>query len=75
MNSSKPRAFLAIMMLVVWSQAHAVPVDTGFIEWTQPDGMTFIGRAWGDEFAMDFETVDGYSLCTAGIRHSRRTTL
>jgi hypothetical protein len=38
----------------------AVTTDTGIIEWKQPNGVTFMGRAWGDEFRFYMETDEGY---------------
>jgi M6 family metalloprotease-like protein len=38
------------------------PLDTGFIEWLQPDNTTFVARAWGDEFFWWMETEDGYRI-------------
>lgn len=37
-----------------------IGLDTGMIEWKQPNGVTFIGRNWGDEFESWMETSDGY---------------
>ncbi len=42
---------------------HAAPFDTGFVQWTQPNGTTtFTARYWGDEFAWWFETQSGHRL-------------
>jgi hypothetical protein len=35
-------------------------------ELQQPDGTTFIGRIWGDEFFNWMETEDGYRFVQAG---------
>ena len=40
----------------------AAPCDTGFITWTQPNSATFTARMWGDEFAMNMQTQDGYMV-------------
>jgi len=39
--------------------APAAPVDLPI---TQPDGSTFIARAWGDEWQHGMETKDGYTI-------------
>lgn len=54
--------YVAAWLLGTAAALQAVPVDTGYIEWTQPDSTTFIGRAFGDEFTMDFETLNGYKF-------------
>lgn len=36
--------------------------DTGYIKWTQPNGVNFTARQWGDEFFHWFETIDGYQV-------------
>ena len=38
-------------------------MDTGYIEWQQPNGITFTARIWGDEFENWMETDDGYRIC------------
>ena len=38
----------------------AVNIDTGWVKREQPDGTFFIGKEWGDEFGMKYETYDGY---------------
>lgn len=49
-------ALLAIFSIFVY----AIGIDTGMIEWKQPNDVTFIGSAWGDEFRWWMETEDGY---------------
>ncbi|TVL98181.1 MAG: hypothetical protein CV087_21610 [Candidatus Brocadia sp. WS118] len=44
----------------IFSFLLAIPFDSGFIEWQQPNGVTFTARAWGDEFEMWMETQDSY---------------
>ena len=36
--------------------------DSGYIEWSQPNGITFIARLVWDEFCAMFETTDGYQI-------------
>lgn len=36
--------------------------DSGWINFTQPDGTSFVGRGWGDEFEFQWETQDGYRI-------------
>ena len=53
--------FLTCFALVAClSSLNAAPFDTGLIQWTQPGGVTFVGREWGDEFFHWAETQDGY---------------
>ena len=40
--------------------AYAYYLDTGTIEFTQPNGTTFTGRQWGDNFSRNSVTEDGY---------------
>lgn len=40
----------------------AAPFDTGYITWTQPNGVTFNARSWGDEFESWMETDNGYRI-------------
>ena len=40
----------------------AGPFDSGFIQWTQPNGFTFTARLWGDEFSWRFLTDQGYQI-------------
>ncbi len=58
------RAFIvvcaAVVMFLMVGYAQSHEVNTGWLPWTQPDGTSFIGRAWGNEFAMSWETPDGY---------------
>jgi hypothetical protein len=54
-----------ISCLVAWTfvlvtAASATYFDTGWVEFRQPNGATFIGRMWGDEWDNTFQTVDGY---------------
>ena len=63
------RRALAPMVLCLWlgaTAAWAVCVDTGWQRWIQPDGVTFLGRAWGDEVAMELLTADGYPFVQDG---------
>lgn len=48
------------VMLAFSTAVWATNVDTGWKKYTQPNGVTFIGREWGDEFEYFWETQDGY---------------
>jgi M6 family metalloprotease-like protein len=58
-----PGIFLAILMaacIVTWAEAApAAPIDRII---SQPDGTTFIGRLWGDEWQNGYETREGYTI-------------
>jgi M6 family metalloprotease-like protein len=43
----------------------AAPFDSGFKLWTQPNGVTFTARLWGDEFFNWMETTEGYRIYRA----------
>jgi M6 family metalloprotease-like protein len=53
-------ALLTTTILFCVCITFAAPFDTGVITWTQPNGITFVGRTWGDEFFNWSETIDGY---------------
>ena len=36
--------------------------DTGYIEYKQPNGVSFIARTWGDEYFNWMETEDGFRV-------------
>ncbi|MBI3364776.1 MAG: right-handed parallel beta-helix repeat-containing protein [Ignavibacteriae bacterium] len=40
--------------------------NTDFIQWTQPNGVTFTAKMWGDEFNLRMETLDGYRIVLSG---------
>jgi|GEM_PF-2133319 len=46
--------------LILASVSYATYLDTGWVEFKQPNGVTFIGRMWGDEWNYTFQTQDGY---------------
>ncbi|HWR66327.1 MAG TPA: M6 family metalloprotease domain-containing protein [Bellilinea sp.] len=54
---------VTLVFLAGWarevSAAPAAPID---IEITQPDGSTFTGRQWGDEWQNGYETDAGYTI-------------
>jgi hypothetical protein len=56
------KQFVLVMVLTLftWQYAVAHYEDTGLISFTQPDGTSFVGRGWGDEFEFQWETQDGY---------------
>ena len=53
---------VAVMILVQIVDLWAVPADSRPGKFTQPDGTTFIGRVFGDEFQMWVETIEGYTI-------------
>ncbi len=58
----KPLLFICTFLFLVTLSfyAFAVTIDTGTILWEQPNGTTFYGRAWGEEFKFYMETDNGY---------------
>lgn len=57
------KTFVMIFLAIVsFGVLIAAPFDTGFITWTQPNGVTFIARLWGDEFQYWFETQSGHRI-------------
>ena len=42
--------------------SYAAPFDTGFITFTQPNGVEFTARKWSDEYNNMFETIEGYGV-------------
>lgn len=46
--------------LAVCASCFAFSFDMPDLERRQPDGTVFHGREWGDEFAVQYETTDGY---------------
>jgi hypothetical protein len=56
--------FLAAMLLTVFlsNLSHANYTDSGWIRFKQPDGTTFIGRIFGDEFEFQNVTKEGYAF-------------
>ncbi len=57
------KLFITIILSFVFgifSFVLPIGLDTGVIEWKQPNNVTFMGRHWGDEFASWMETSDGY---------------
>ena len=51
-----------ILTLILVYVGAAAPVDTKFIQWSQPNSTTFTARFWGDEFLWRMETQDGYRI-------------
>lgn len=56
--------FLWIVILIILGITFlvAAPFDTDFVTWTQPNGVTFTARLWGDEFQYWFETQTGHRI-------------
>ncbi len=54
--------FICLILCVSWLTgfAWAGYYDSGYIEFSQPNNVTFIGREWGDEFFFQRETQSGY---------------
>lgn len=52
-------------VLLLSASIFAVYYDSGYIEFQQPNGTTFIGREWGDEFLFQKQTQDGYHYVLA----------
>ncbi len=44
----------------------SAPFDSGMSLLQQPNGITFTGRIWGDEFIYWAETQDGYRFVQSG---------
>jgi len=53
---------IPILILISTSIAFASRYDTGWITFTQPNGVKFIARTYGDEYEDYFETHEGFSL-------------
>ncbi len=54
--------YLFTMFFLFTNIINAVPIDTGMIEWQQPNSVTFIAQMIGDEFRFNFTTNDGYEI-------------
>ncbi len=50
-------------MFFTFSIVKASFFDTGYTEWSQPNGYKFTARLWGDEFESNMETQDRYKIC------------
>ena len=55
-------AIISITALSFIEMTFGNGTDTGYIICSQPNSVTFSGRLWGDEFAMNMETDDGYRI-------------
>lgn len=53
---------ISVFLLITTSISFASHYDTGWITFTQPNGIKFIARTYGDEFEGYFETREGLSL-------------
>ncbi len=60
-------AVLATLILAAaWAtKVSAAPAAPLVLTLTQPDGTTFTGQQWGDEWQNGFETLDGYTILQA----------
>jgi len=56
------RKFFLILLVFIPLLNFAVPIDTGMIEWEQPNGVTFYARMVGDEFYIQFYTQYNYEI-------------
>jgi M6 family metalloprotease-like protein len=57
---SKNNVFVLFCLLNI--NVFAENIDTGFIEWTQPNGVKFTARLFGDEFESEMITPDEYQI-------------
>ncbi|MBI5217182.1 MAG: T9SS type A sorting domain-containing protein [Ignavibacteriae bacterium] len=46
--------------VIICMNMYSAPLDTKMVQWMQPNGVTFMGRMWGDEFFHWCETDSGY---------------
>jgi len=53
---------MVLLIFILVGTSDATYFDTGWVEFKQPNGVTFIARQWGDEHSNFFETVDGYGF-------------
>ena len=61
------KTFWLILTLVIFcvmslNITTAAPFDTKFVTWTQPNGITFTARLWGDEWFHWMETQNGFQI-------------
>ncbi len=56
------KSIFVFIFLAFFTVLQSAPFDTGFITFTQPNGVEFKARKWGDEFNKSFETIDGYGV-------------
>ncbi|MHB8132316.1 MAG: metallopeptidase domain-containing protein, partial [Mobilitalea sp.] len=54
--------FVSVFLLIASDISLASWYDTGWITYTQPNGVKFIARMWGDEYEGFFETKEGFSI-------------
>ena len=52
----------SVFLLIATSISLACSFDSGWITYTQPNGIKFIARTYGDEYKSHFETKEGFSL-------------
>jgi len=57
-----PVAMIATILWALPRMLPAVSFDSGLMEHSQPNAVTFQSRAWGNEFTWEHETADGYSI-------------
>lgn len=53
---------VVVSALTMLTHAYATYFDTGWMEFHQPNGISFIGRMWGDEWDYTFQTKEGYAF-------------
>ena len=58
----KTRKLVLIIVTLLCNEILSAPFDSGYITWTQPNGVTFVARSWGDEFENWMETDNGYRI-------------
>ncbi len=62
-------------MFFTFSIVKASFFDTGFVEWSQPNGVKFTARLWGDEFSTQMETNTGYKIIIGSDNYYYYSTL
>ena len=53
---------ITLILLFISNISQACWTDTGWITYTQPNGVKFTARMWGDEYESFFETKEGFSI-------------
>jgi hypothetical protein len=54
--------FLIEIIIICCSNLYGAWKDTGFIQWKQPNGVTFTARLYGDEFENWMVTQQNYQI-------------
>ena len=56
----KTSIYSILVVVIFVNSVFAAYHDSGYIEFRQPNEVTFVGREWGDEFFFQRETQSGY---------------